>query len=179
MVWIENNRNIVRQLADLLDYPRSNYLETLSDTITNLEMQAPDAALQLKAYKEKLGDLNLGAIEELHTKTFSVSPVCIPYLGVHLFGEQSPNRVQMMAKFSEKYSEKNFERSGELPDHAAVLIRFLPELAAEERKDLINFVLAPGLEKMSLGLKKSNNPYELLINACQTVFEKHRTAGEK
>ncbi len=92
----------------------------------------PIAAELFRSFVLQIEQIPLERMEEIYTSTFDMQPVCYPYIGYQLFGE-SYKRGAFMAQlnhaFSETYGEANgeatFSAGNELPDHVAVVLRFL------------------------------------------------------
>ncbi len=111
-------------------------------------------------------------LEELYTGTFDLQAVCYPYVGYHLFGD-SYKRGMFMAQLNAGYRERGFSAGNELPDHVAVILRFLASGpggrvqpgAARRRAD-------PG--RWTRWLKafgdQSDNPYAGVIRALLLVL---------
>ena len=108
--------------------------------------------------------------EELHTATFELGPACIPYVGHHLFGEETARRGAFMGSLNARYAQAGFRASRELPDHLAVLLRFAGERAeAGEVDELVEFVLLGSLAAMKRALP-ATNPYHHLIAALDATL---------
>jgi len=73
---------------------------------------------------------------------------CHPYVGYHLFGE-SYKRSAFLLGLKERYRPYHLQYGSELPDHLAVMLRFLAVNAnAEETETIIREALHPALRKM-------------------------------
>jgi nitrate reductase delta subunit len=107
--------------------------------------------------------------EELYTATFDVTPACVPYVSIHLFGEENFKRGEFMAALSARYAAAGFETRGELPDHLSVLLRFLAQTDEAERRELVQFCLLGPLGKMIVSLS-DENPYRALLKAVREVL---------
>lgn len=109
-------------------------------------------------------------LEEAHVRTFLVAPASAPYVGVHLFGEESFKRAHLMSQLVERFRAVGFEPGNELPDHVAVLLRFARHLGSEELSDLVRWCLAVPITAMHGSLADTRNPYRHLLAALkQTV----------
>ena len=107
--------------------------------------------------------------EELYTATFDVTPACVPYVSIHLFGEENFKRGEFMAALNARYVAAGFDTRGELPDHIAVLLRFLAETDEVERRELVEFCLLGPLAKMIAALM-GENPYRGLLEAAHEIL---------
>lgn len=141
-------REILSRLAPCLEYPTGRLLESTQQSVSLLAGTEPAAGEWLKRFLESIRDQPVERLEELYTRTFLVTPQCIPYLSVHLFGEESFKRAELMAGLLETYRRKGFETNSELPDHLALVLRFAPHFSLEEWRDLRRYCLNQPLAKM-------------------------------
>jgi nitrate reductase delta subunit len=79
-------------------------------------------------FQDFVKSVSITDLEELYTSTFDVNPVCFPYPGFHLFGENF-NRADFLVKLKQKYQEHGFiAPDHELADHLAITLQFLSTL---------------------------------------------------
>jgi len=107
--------------------------------------------------------------QELYTATFDVTPVCVPYVSIHLFGEENFKRGEFMAALHARYAEVGFTTNGELADHLAVLLRYAAQADEAERRELAEFCLLGPVRKMTAALAK-DNPYRAVLEAVLAEF---------
>jgi nitrate reductase delta subunit len=131
----------------------------------------PEAAASLAQFRTALGDPNAPFAEESYLRAFDIAPLCVPYVSVHLFGEENYRRGEFMARLHEAYAKEGFEPGTELPDHLSVLLRFAPKLTNEERRELLGLCLRGPLEAMRGALEKAKSPYRLLLQALWETIE--------
>jgi len=129
------------------------------------------AAERLHALARELARLDDGGRAELHARTFELNPACILYVSVHLFGEESFKRAQLMTGLDEAYGAAGFARGGELPDHLGVILRFAPHFSDEEWRDLCRLCLVGAAAKMRDALARSGNPYSYLLQSIHGLLE--------
>ena len=142
-------------LARLLEYPDANFSTHCA--------AAPGAgAVALAA-------LEPAEREELYTAAFDVTPACVPYVSIHLFGEENFKRAEFMAALQARYAEVGFDPAGELPDHIAVLARFAAQAGEEERRELAEFCLLHPLERM-IGSLREGHPYRTVLSDLRDTF---------
>jgi nitrate reductase delta subunit len=103
----------VALLASLLEYPAPGF----DDRLAVAEPAASGFVRQMRA-------LSSEEREELFSATFDINPSCVPYAGIHLFGEENFKRGEFMAALFARYEETGFVPNGDLPDHLANLLRF-------------------------------------------------------
>ncbi len=168
--------------AALLDYPSAQTKEKAQGCLEQVQVQ-PEAAEALEKFVRAMGQLSLDRMQEVFTVTFDMQPVCYPYVGYHLFGE-SYKRGAFMAKLNEAYQAQGYSAGQELPDHLAVILRFLGLDAANRESEFCQTLLAsgvlPALEKMlKVFGAESGNPYFWLLSALRgflvTYSEKELT----
>lgn len=136
-----------------------------------LEKDCPSASEALSLFLKNVQKESLKDLKEIYTRTFYVFPQCIPYVSVHLFGEESFKRAEIMAGLQEVYQKKKFDSGKELPDHLAVILRFAPHFSSEEWQDMVHFCLKKSVETMVQNLKKAKNMYRFVLQAIRSVLE--------
>ncbi len=111
-------------------------------------------------------------LEELYTGTFDLQAACYPYVGYHLFGD-SYKRGMFMAQLNAGYRERGFSAGSELPDHVAVVLRFLATAPGDEfSQALLHEGLIPALDTMARAFDdQSDNPYAGVIRALLLVLQ--------
>jgi len=129
------------------------------------------AAAALDRFVEQARELGPDRLLETHGRTFELAPACVPYLSVHLFGENSFQRARLMAGLAEAHAGAGFDPGPELPDHLAVVLRFAPRMDPEEWRELVRFCLLPALPAMARGLEGGDNPYRHALAAVRASME--------
>lgn len=122
------------------------------------------------AHSPALAALSQDEREELYTTTFDVTPACVPYVSIHLFGEENFKRGKFMAALNARYIAAGFNTYGELPDHIAVLLRFVAQIDEDERQEMIRFCLLGPLTKMIVALS-AEHPYRALFENVRALFD--------
>jgi nitrate reductase delta subunit len=118
-----------------------------------------------------MANLDLAEQQSTYTATFDLAPSCTPYLGVHLFGDENPDRARLMVGLRMSYRRTGLEStSGELPDHIAEVLAFADREDVEEHDELVQLVLRPALTKMNEILAPTSNPYRHLVAAALHQF---------
>ncbi|MCK6579390.1 MAG: nitrate reductase molybdenum cofactor assembly chaperone [Anaerolineae bacterium] len=136
--------------ADMLDYPQAN----LRDRVQEAEALAGAANAQagqfVSEFRAFVEETPLGSLQEIYTGTFDLDAACHPYVGYHMFGE-TYKRSPFLVGLKERYRAHNFAApANELPDHLAVVLRFLAVCDDEElSRELIDLGLRTCLEKMT------------------------------
>ena len=158
-------------LAALLEYPRSALTESLEAARAHLEPEFPAAALALRRAIQETREWSRGRFEETHVRTFDLAANCVPWVGVHLFGEETFKRGALMARLQEQFEHRGFQVQGELPDHLSVLLRFCARLDAHERGEFAQRLLGTA-RAMADVLANTDNPYRFVVSAVLEVLER-------
>ena len=153
-------------LGCLLTYPGPDFDEILT--------QSQDAidSLPLLAFCNALRSLTADEREELYTATFDVTPRCVPYVSIHLFGEENFKRGEFMAALHSQYEQVGFVTGGELPDHLAILLRYAATLGEPARRELVEFCLLGPVGKIMDALP-DEHPYRFLLEALDESLRAH------
>jgi len=156
-------------LARLAGYPGLEFEPVVESAIDEV------GGDQLAAFRDHMIALNQDEREELYTATFDVTPRCVPYVSIHLFGEENFKRGEFMAALHSRYELLGFDTGGELPDHLSILLRYASALAEPERRELVEYCLLGPLGKMIESLA-GGHPYGFLLQAVEEVFHAHYPA---
>ncbi len=168
----EGPRKIYFLLAEILEYPTDSIYECFDECISLLRGWDGEAAKLLKEFESTLARVSLPKVQEIYTCTFDLQPACYPYVGYHLFGEDY-RRGLFMAGLKREYEARGFSVGRELPDHLAVMLRFLAGPCGDyENSELILECLIPALEKMLAGgFKEGDNPYRGILRALLLMLQ--------
>lgn len=159
-------------LADIVSYPQPDLETAVSECAELLAGRNPEAARELKRFLRQIEDLPPGRVEELYTSTFDINPVCAPYIGYHLFGDNH-KRGEFLVRLKKDYGVYDFSVEGELPDHLAVMLQFLALLEDEQTaRSLMGECLVPALDKMQGDSDRTTSPYLGVIRAILMVLRK-------
>jgi nitrate reductase delta subunit len=166
-------------LAEILEYPTPSLHECFDECMSLLFPSHQRAFKLLKGFESFLAQTPTSQIEEIYTRTFDLQAICFPYVGHYLFGEDH-RRGMFMAKLKEKHRLHDFYAGNELPDHLAVMIRFLARMEdGEENEELVRECVIPCLERMIQGFKDRDNPYKAVMQALWLILkEAQREDGQ-
>lgn len=153
-----------QELATLLSHPQTGYLSTLESAIGSSSSKKSVKALKL--FRDQIAGQSTSELQELYTRTFDLNPLCSPALSVHLFGVESFKRSHLMVGLLDMYRVTEFPTAEETADHMSTVVRFLPFPANEERQEVAEFILLPGLTKIAEFLESKSNPFSHLVNAA-------------
>jgi nitrate reductase assembly molybdenum cofactor insertion protein NarJ len=156
----------LRLLSELLSYPGPRLAGAAAECASALEPAHPAAAERLRRFA---GFAAGGLAEEAYTGAFDLAPVTSPYMGDQLFGE-SRERALLMAWLRELQRDAGLERTTELPDHAAEVLRLLAApLPDDVRDDVASEGLGPSARKMLAALEEARHPYADVVAAVVEV----------
>ncbi len=163
-------REILEIFAALLEYPCGDETDAASRGAAALSADFPDAAALLEEVRLSFALSSRDRAEEIFTATFDLQATCAPYVGFHLFGEGYKRRV-FLSGMSALYASRGFSPGGELPDHLAVVLRFLANSAPDEQtREIVEDGLIPALSKMIDKFGDAGNPYGNILRALRMVF---------
>lgn len=158
--------NALRVLGGLLEYPGPDFTRRLETAAAMFpESTEPErAALHtvFGRFSERMLRLAAEEREELYTATFDVTPSCVAYVSIHLFGEENFKRGEFMAALNARYAQAGFHARDELPDHLSNLLPFAAGVEAPELRELVEFCLLGPLDKMRGSLDETNPCRSLL-----------------
>jgi nitrate reductase molybdenum cofactor assembly chaperone NarJ/NarW len=152
-------------LAPLFSWPDESYLSHIEAARTCVALSDRQAARSLDDFARGMAGLAASEREMAYTSTFDLAPSCSPYLGIHMFGEDSRDRARLMIGLRMSFAAAGHDCGGELPDHLAVVLSFANQFEEEEWADLVRLILVPALERMDDLLAKTSNPFRHLISA--------------
>lgn len=144
-----DSRRLLQCFADLLDYPRPGLADVARECDALARAGDPAAAELLRAFRTFVEGTPLSRLEEVYTGTFDLDATYHPYVGYHLFGD-SYKRSVFLLRLKECYRADAYSIGNELPDHLAVLLRFL---AMSEDSELVEEIMRdamlPALDRMT------------------------------
>jgi len=160
------------QLAKLLDYPDETYETQVQTALIYFQGKNPVVCQLLEEFLLTLKICSTEQIQETYSAAFDVTPICVPYVSVHLFGEESFKRSQLMTGLAMSYTEQGFDSGKELPDHLRNILRFAPNFKDEDWQELVGFVLVDAVKKMKEKLNQSKHMFNPLISSILEVLQK-------
>ncbi|HMA91932.1 MAG TPA: molecular chaperone TorD family protein [Polyangiaceae bacterium] len=158
-----------KSMARVFDYPGERYLSQLDALERECRRIAPLAAEQIVEMLAQLEGKSLPALRELYTRTFDLTPVCAPYLSVHLFGEGNYKRSTLMTGLAEQYEARGLHPPDELPDHLGIVLGAIDHLDEVVQRDLLVHCFRKGLERMLAELERQSNPYSRAVSALDRL----------
>jgi len=162
-------RDLYRSLGELLGYPDGALRDRAYRCLELAASLRPQAAGLIEEFAMLVQTKPSGALEETYTAAFDLNPDCCPYVGYQLVGED-PRRATFMLELQERYRAAGFDHGKELPDHLAVILRFLGHQADPAMEHtLVEDALLPALQKMIPSLPESH-PYRKLLQATAAAL---------
>jgi nitrate reductase delta subunit len=162
------DRLVLEQLAALLDYP-GPWLAERARACARLVARSPSAARRLERFAAACDARSPERLEELYTAGFDLGPVCVPYVGYHLFGE-GRERAMFLARLRAMQRAAGHAGNGDLPDHVCEVLRLLALAPDHEDRDaLLAEALAPAAEKMLSALEQAEHPWADVVGAVAEV----------
>lgn len=175
----EAHRSLCAALGRLLDHPRPGDHGLLVEARARLREEVPAAGECLDRYTDAIAALDVGAHEELYARTFDLMPVCIPYLSVHLFGEQSYARTRLMTGLAGFYESHGVATGTELPDHLRLVLAAAAHFDETEWSDLVELCLLGALLCMRDAAHAAHNPYAHLLDTVWRVLCEDADLGDE
>lgn len=139
---------VFQLFAELLDYPWTNLTGVADECAALVAGRSVEAAVFLREFESFAEKTPLTRLEEIYTGVFELDATCHPYIGYHLFGESYKRSVFLLG-LKERYRPYAVKCGVELPDHLAVMLRFLAVNGdLTETEEIISEGLHPALRKM-------------------------------
>lgn len=164
--------SILSSLSCFFEYPTEKIYKNLRSLKECVEVKnIGEIKDNIFIFITNITQYDLSTLEEVYNSTFEINPLCAPYIGVHLFGEENIRRAMLMSLLKSKYNELSLDFGNELPDHISVLLKLLPYLKEDEQIDLIKYMLILPVEKMANNLDHKN-PYRHLLLFISALLRK-------
>lgn len=161
------------QIGKFLEYPHEDFRPELLTCAQQIEKTAAKSAENFKEFYSKIKRLDLEMWQEYYVQTFDLTPHCPLYLSVHLFGEESFKRSELMTGLKMVYARAHSASNNamtELPDHLAVILKNRNLFSEDEWSEFLSMCLLPTLDIMIKKLEKNSNPYSLILKAIQELL---------
>lgn len=163
-------RQLCEQIGTFLEYPVNDFRGMLLIAADQIEPVSAQASIYLKDFFSKMKRMDLAMWQEYYVQTFDLMPQCSLYISVHLFGEESFKRAELMAGLKSVYESRGATASTELPDHLAVVLKQNALLNDEEWSEFVAMCLLPVIPIMVKKLEKNANPYSFILKTIPELF---------
>jgi len=142
-------------LAELFDFPDSDYLVRAKRLLASLFDHYPEAAAELQLFLDViLSNLptalpaSAEALQELYTRTFEIQSLTTLSVGYILFGDDY-KRGDLLANLNREHMLVGNDCRNELADHLPNMLRLIPLLKDEEiREEMVAELLLPAVALM-------------------------------
>jgi nitrate reductase delta subunit len=163
------DRRVLHALAELLGYPTPALAARARACARVAAPSSPGAARRLERFAAACEARPPERLEELYVSAFDLGPVCVPYVGYHLFGE-GRERGMFLARLRAMQREEGFVPGSDLPDHVCEVLRFLAGARDHEDRDaLLEEGVAPAARKMLSALEQADHPWADVVGALAEV----------
>lgn len=144
------NRRLAALFADILDYPAVGLQARAAECQALLARLAPSAGDLLGEFRAFADQASPGRLEEAYSGFFDLNPLCHPYIGYQLFGENY-KRSTFLVALKDRYRTASFEATpAEIPDRLSVVLRYIAVAEpGADTDDLVREGLLPALERMT------------------------------
>ncbi len=164
--------HVLHFFAQLLDYPRGDLTGVAAQGAALVADRSPEAAATLHEFESFVQHTPQPRLEEIYTGVFELDATCHPYVGYHLFGE-SYKRSTFLLGLKDRYRPYHLDSGVELPDHLAVMLRFLAVHEDwAECQEIITEALHPALHQMLHN--KEDDPPDPTIPKQEPPGEEYR-----
>ncbi|MEK7703910.1 MAG: nitrate reductase molybdenum cofactor assembly chaperone [Myxococcota bacterium] len=172
------SQELLETLGQLLSYPRADYAARADAALAYAPATAAACREHLEHFRAYVRATSAAELEETYARTFDLSPVCVPYLSVHVFGEESFKRAQLMTGLADAYTRASLPSIEELPDHLSVVLRRAGAFTPEEWQELVQYCLREPLGKMCAALTRAESPYAHVLGAVLALLQAPGGGGE-
>jgi len=156
--------------SKIISYPDIFYKQNVEQGLIELKDSYPDAYQYLETFDKKIAEMDLTALEEKYTKTYDIQGQCCLDVGYILFGEDY-KRGQFLVEINRLANEHQVDTESELPDHLPNILKLLVKLDKAERKEMIERILLPALDKMMENFGHTSNPFSLPLKTIETYLQ--------
>lgn len=154
-------QRIMGLFADILDYPAAGLAGKASECAALIGPAAPEAVALLHGFRDFADATSIGKLEEVYSGFFDLNPICHPYVGYQLFGENY-KRSSFLLELKARYRAEAFKPPGasEIPDRLSIVLRFIAHSpGGEAADDLVREGLLPALERMTTRPESSDHDH--------------------
>lgn len=137
-----------QSLADLFEYPDSDYPQRVRKALELLRGSYTGAAAELERFLQLLPADDIRTMQELFTRSFDVQAITTLDIGYVLFGDDY-KRGELLANLNREHQQVKNDCRRELADHLPNILRLIAKLKDEElTRELVAEIVAPALKKM-------------------------------
>ncbi len=160
------NINHYEKLAQLFQYPKTDYKEKVMETEIVLAEFYPKTLSTFKQFSDFVFSSSHDEITEVFTRTFDVQAITTLDVGYVLFGDDY-KRGELLVNLNREHREAANECTDELADNLANLLSLLPKMQNHDiRDELVEIIIMPGLIKIINEFDNKN------INLKNKIYKK-------
>ena len=176
-----NNKNInhYEKLAQLFQYPKTDYKERAKEAETVLTELYPETLSTFKQFSDFVSSSSQDEITEIFTRTFDVQAITTLDVGYVLFGDDY-KRGELLVNLNREHREAANECTDELADNLANLLSLLPNMQNHDiRDELVEIIIMPGLVKIinEFDNKNINLKNKIYKKQYKTIIEQSEDYG--
>lgn len=173
------NINHYEKLAQLFQYPKTDYKEKVREAETVLSELYPETLKTFKQFSEFVSNSSHDEITEIFTRTFDVQAITTLDVGYVLFGDDY-KRGELLVNLNREHREAANECTDELADNLANLLSLLPKMQNHDiRDELVEMIIMPGLIKIinEFDTKNINLKNKIYKKQYKTIIEQSEDFG--
>ena len=175
------NKNIDHYeiLAQLFQYPKTDYKERVKEAETVLTEIYPETLTSFKQFSDFVFNSSHDEITEVFTRTFDVQAITTLDVGYVLFGDDY-KRGELLVNLNREHREAANECTDELADNLANLLSLLPKMQNHDiRDELVEIIIMPGLIKIinEFDTKNINLKNKIYKKQYKTIIEQSEDFG--
>ena len=163
--------------ADILDYPAHSIAQAVEDCAARLAVECPQACVRIVSFQNAITGTSPGQLQESYINAFDLRPDCTLNLGYHLFGDDG-RRGLFLAELKGRMESSGLALGCELPDHLALLLRYM-EQDEKECRVVIDDCMLPAVSRMAGILDSGENPYKHALRALLTLLQHQSEISSK
>ncbi len=173
------NINHYEKLAQLFQYPKTDYKENVKDAETVLTELYPETLTSFKQFSDFVFNSSHDEIAEIFTRTFDVQAITTLDVGYVLFGDDY-KRGELLVNLNREHREAANECNDELADNLSNLLSLLPKMQNHDiRDELVEIIIMPGLIKIinEFDTKNINLKNKVYKKQYKTIIEQSEDYG--
>jgi nitrate reductase assembly molybdenum cofactor insertion protein NarJ len=173
------NINHYEKLAQLFQYPKTDYKEKVREAENVLSELYPETLKTFKQFSEFVSNSSHDEITEIFTRTFDVQAITTLDVGYVLFGDDY-KRGELLVNLNREHREAANECTDELADNLANLLSLLPKMQNHDiRDELVEMIIMPGLIKIinEFDTKNINLKNKIYKKQYKTIIEQSEDYG--
>ncbi len=173
------NINHYEKLAQLFQYPKTDYKEKVKEAETVLSELYPETLTTFKQFSDFVSNSSHDEITEIFTRTFDVQAITTLDVGYVLFGDDY-KRGELLVNLNREHREAANQCTDELADNLANLLSLLPKMQNHDiRDELVEIIIMPGLIKIinEFDTKNINLKNKIYKKQYKTIIEQSEDYG--